>query len=216
MPVARKRLDARKVQVNSSKEAGVGVRAMQADATRDALVRSARALFTDRGYHDVGIRELTAAAGVTRGAFYHHFGDKESLFLAVFDAVERDMTPAPDTPRGKGSDDVWAQFRNGIQDYLDAAMRPDVQRITLVEAPAVLGWERWRKLEEGYGLGAITRALDAAMKAKLIRRQPVEPLAHLLLGSVMEAAMLIAHSERPAQRRVEVGKALDSVLRGLM
>jgi AcrR family transcriptional regulator len=74
-----------------AKPVAEGVRGAQAEATRLALIKAARALFTARGYHDVGIREFAAVAGVTRGALYHHFGDKESLFLAVFDAVEQEM-----------------------------------------------------------------------------------------------------------------------------
>jgi AcrR family transcriptional regulator len=218
MPVARKRLNASRADVNPSteKRSESGVREAQAAATRQALIDTARTLFTERGYHDVGIREFTAKAGLTRGALYHHFGDKESLFLAVFDAVERELIA--DSARGarpRASKDAWTQFRDGIQSYLDAAMRPDIQRITLVDGPAVLGWARWRKLEEGYSLGAITQALDAAMKGKLIRPQPVAPLTHLLLGSVMEAALHIAHSDNPKQSRLEVGRALDSLLRGL-
>lgn len=214
MPVARKPIGTSASRVKAGGEA-VLARAAQAEATRAALIKAARTLFTERGYHDVGIREFAEKAGVTRGAFYHHFGDKESLFLAVFDEVEREMmAPDPKRRRVEGGD-AWSQFRNGIQAYLDSAMRPDVQRITLIDAPSVLGWARWRKLEEGYGLGGIMQALEGAMASKLIRRQPIEPLAHLILGSVMEAAMLIAHSKTPKQRRAEVGKALDSLLRGL-
>ena len=95
------------------------------------------------------------------------------------------------------------------------ATRADVQRITLIDGPAVLGWARWRKLEDGYSLGALSGALQAAMDAKLIRPQPVEPLAHVLLGSIIEAALLLAHSEDAAERRADVGAALDGLLRGL-
>ena len=193
MPAARKRLIPTEADVNPSpkKDGADGVRAQQAQATRRALVEAARELFTERGYHNVGIREFAAKANVTRGALYHHFGDKESLFLAVFDAVEREMMgEGAQRRRAKSSDDAWTQFKRGIQAYLDAVMRPEVQRITLIDGPAVLGWARWRKLEEGYGLGGITNVLEGAMKDGLIRQQPVEPLAHLLLGSVMEAALL--------------------------
>jgi AcrR family transcriptional regulator len=200
-----------------AKAVAEGVRGAQAEATRLALIKAARALFTARGYHDVGIREFAAVAGVTRGALYHHFGDKESLFLAVFDTVEKEMmVESAQPPSMRAGDDAWSMFRKGIQAYLDAVvMRPDVQRITLIEGPAVLGWARWRALEETYSMGELTRVLGLAMKEKLIKKQPLEPLAHLVLGSIMEAALLIAHSEKPKQRRMEVGKALDMLLRGL-
>ena len=190
-----------------------GARARQAESTRQRLVAAARGLFSECGYHAVSVRDVAAQAGVTRGAFAHHFPDKEALFLAVFDQVERELLSAEKVrPAGE---DPWTMFCAGVQDYLFAATRPDVQRITLIDAPAVLGWRRWRELEEGYSLGALTQVLQAAMDAGRIRRRPVEPLAHLILGSVMEAALLVAHSDDPIGRRAEVGQALEDLLRGL-
>jgi AcrR family transcriptional regulator len=189
-------------------------RALRAEATRLALIAAARQLFTEHGYHGVGIRDVTALAGVTRGASAHHFADKEALFLAVFDAVERELLSQSGEPPGAEAD-PWSLFRAGVQAYLDAVTRPDVQRITLIDGPAVLGWRRWRELEEGYSLGALTGILQAAMDAGRIRRRPIEPLAHLILGSVMEAALLVANSDNPARRKDEVGQALDDLLAGL-
>ncbi len=195
---------------------GDTARAETADATRQRLIAAARSLFVEEGYHAVGVRELTARAGVTRGALTHHFGAKEGLFLAVFDQIEHELMEAS-ARQGDDTEnlDTWARFRTGIQRYLDAALRPDVQRITLIDGPAVLGWSRWRKLEEGYSLGGLTTVLQAAMDQKVIRVRPIEPLAHLILGSVMEAAMLIANSDKPETRRTEVGEALDDLLKGL-
>ena len=188
-------------------------RAQKADATRQALVSAARGLFSELGYHAVSIRDVTALAGVTRGALAHHFADKEDLFLAVFDEVERELLGQGD---GAGpASEPWTAFRAGVQAYLEAATRRDVQRITLIDGPAVLGWRRWRELEEGYSLGALTAVLQAAMDAGRLRPRPVEPLAHLILGSVMEAALLVANSDDPARRRHEVGLALDDLLGGL-
>lgn len=191
------------------------VRAQKAETTRQALIASARALFTERGYHGVSVRDVTAHAGVTRGALAHHFADKEALYLAVFDAVERELIAQGGASQAEPQADPWNQFRASVQLYLEAATRPDVQRITLIDGPAVLGWRRWRELEEGYSLGALTSVLQAAMDAGRIRKRPVGPLAHLILGSVMEAALLVANSEDPAQRRAEVGQALDDLLGGL-
>ena len=193
-----------------------GPRANRAEATREALIAAARALFAERGYHDVSVRDVTARAGVTRGSLTHHFGGKEALFLAVFDAVEGELIAEIAAHAAARSDlNSWAGFRSGLQVYLDAATRPDVQRITLIDGPAVLGWLRWRKVEEAYSLGSLTAVLQSAMDDGLIRPRPVEPLAHLIFGSVMEAALLIANSEAPARRRKEVGEALDDLLRGL-
>jgi len=191
-------------------------RALRADATRLALIAAATELFTTRGYHDVSVRDFAAHAGVTRGALYHHFQDKEAVFLAVFDSVEREMVTSEAALRKITPKNSWTVFRKRIQVYLDAVVaRPAVQRITLVDGPAVLGWARWRQLEETYGLGTIVDAVQTAIAAGVIRRGPVEPLAHLILGSVMEAALLIANDRNPKKRRSEVGQALDDLLGGL-
>src|ERR1700722_1356433 len=89
-------------------------RALKAEATRAALVAAARTLFTERGYHGVGIRDVTALAGVTRGALAHHFADKEALFVAVFDAVERELLAQGGEPPGAEAD-PWMLFRAGVQ-----------------------------------------------------------------------------------------------------
>ena len=188
-------------------------RAQQAGVTRQALIAAARELFAEQGYHAVSVRDVTARAGVTRGALGHHFAGKEDLFLAVFDAVERDLIAAGAEQTSSAPVlDAWARFRAGVQNYLDAVMRKDVQRITLIDGPAVLGWPRWRALEEDYSLGSLTAVLAAAMDQQLIRKRPIDPLAHLVLGSVIEAALLIAHSDDPKKRREEVGEALDDLL----
>ncbi|MET0337534.1 MAG: TetR/AcrR family transcriptional regulator [Caulobacter sp.] len=194
-----------------------GPRALKAEETRHALIEAARALFAEHGYHEVGIRDLTAQAGVTRGALAHHFADKEGLFVAVFEHVERELiAEIADHAAAQAHLDPWAQFRSGLRFYLQAATRPDVQRITLIDGPAVLGWLRWRQLEEALSLGSLSAVLQAAMDKGLIRKRPVEPLAHLIHGSVMEAALMVANSEHPDARSQEVGEALDDLLGGLV
>lgn len=192
-------------------------RAAQAESTRTALVAAARELFAEHGFHAVGVRDVTARAGLSRGALSHHFADKTALFIAVFEAVENDLVAESQAWRSDAAAmDAWTEFRSGVQVYLEAAAaRRDVQRITLIDGPAVLGWGRWRKLEEGLSLGMLTAVLQAAMEAGRIGPRPVEPLAHLILGSVMEAALLVANSDDPQQRRHDVGQALDALLGGL-
>ena len=185
-----------------------------------ALVQAARRLFAAQGYHATGTHDVVAHAGVTRGALYHHFPDKQSLFLAVFHDVEASLTTPSDQAStgaaGSGSrGDAWSQFQQGLQASLTAALEPEVQRILLIDGPAVLGWDKWRELESHYGLGMLATALENAMQSGIIRRQPVRPLAHLLLAAVEEAALLIAHAPDPASTRIEVGKTLDSLMEGL-
>jgi hypothetical protein len=106
-------------------------------------------------------------------------------------------------------------LRTGAEAFLDACLEPAVQRIVLLEGPSVLGWETWREIDMAYGLGMVTAALGLAMQAGAIRKAPVEPLAHILLGGLNEAAMLMASSADPAAARAETGRALGLVIDGL-
>ncbi len=169
------------------------------EATREALVAAARELFVTQGYFATGTEEIVTLAGVgTRGALYHHFADKRALFRAVFEAVEIDLL-ARAVPTDTATD-TWGVLVAGLQGFLTAALEPEVQRIILVDGPAVLGWNEWRELEAKYGIGVIQGALDVAMDEGTIARQPSRELAHLILAVLDEAALLIAHSEEPERR----------------
>lgn len=194
-------------------------RRSQADrstATMDALVAAARPLFAEHGFAAVGTEAIVAAAGVTRGAMYHHFKDKTELFAAVFEAVEKDVTEelATDAFAGVETEPV-AMMRLGVRAWLDACARPEVQRIVLVEAPSVLGWTRWRAIGQSYGLGLVKGLLSGAMEAGSIAPQPLAPLAHLLMGALDEAALYVAQADNPALARAETETALDTLLNGL-
>ena len=190
-------------------------RAEQAATTRRAILTAARRLFVEQGYFGTGTEEIVAEAGVgTRGALYHHFADKRALFLAVFEEVEHDLAAAGGGSRSAG--DALDMLRDGLHAFLDAAaVDPAVQRIVLIDGPAVLGWEEWRVLEEQYGLGTIRQALDIAVAQGAIVDQPTEPLAHMLLAVVDEAALYIANSPHKRRARIETSRALDLFLDGL-
>jgi len=188
--------------------------AARSEATRGALVRAARELFAERGYAAVGTEEVVRAAGVTRGALYHHFGGKQALFLAVVEAIEGEMVAGVGAQLG-AVDDVWEGLLRGLDLWLDACLQRDVQRIVLLDAPAVLGHDGWRAVEEAYGLGLLRAAIGAAMDADLLARRPVEPLARVLLGAMAEAALVVARSDDPAAARAEVGALLRELLEGL-
>jgi AcrR family transcriptional regulator len=184
-------------------------KAEQALATRAALIGAATSLFAERGFAGVSAEEIVAAAGVTRGALYHHFDGKQGLFEAVYEDVERRLVEELAQAAMSGRDPL-AALHAGAQAFLDACERPEVRRITLIDAPSVLGWQRWREIGVRYGLGVIEATLQAAMDAGLIARQPTRVLAHLLLGAVDEAAMLVAqaHDDDGVTRR-HVGEAVD-------
>ena len=185
-------------------------------ATRGALVAAGRRLFAERGYAAVGTPEVAAAAGVTRGALYHQFADKSDLFLAVYEQVEEDVTRRiGEIVAAAGARDPLAALTTGAEAFLDAVADPEVHRIALLEAPAVLGWDTWRAVGLKHGLGLTEAILRAAMDAGRITEQPTRPLAHVLLGALDEAALYVARAEDPAVARQEMRAALTGILRGL-
>jgi AcrR family transcriptional regulator len=184
------------------------------ESTRNALVAAARRLFVERGYHATSTEQIVALAGVgTRGALYHHFADKRALFVAVFEAVEEDLVAAAGAAIHEAP--PLEMLRNGLIGFLDASLTPEVQRILLIDGPAVLGWQEWRAIEARYGLGGIRGMLELAVANGSLPRQPVEVLAHLLLATTAEAALFIANADDPAAARDQAVDALDRLLSGI-
>lgn len=175
---------------------------MRAEATRKALVAAGRDLFAARGYDGVGAEEIVKAAGLTRGALYHHFpSGKRGLLEAVYEQFEAESTArVAHVILDSEMHSPLAAIKAGVAAFLDECGEPGFQRIVLHDAPAVLGWDRWREISASNGLGLIEASLIAAIEAGEIRPLPVRPTAHLLLGAVDEAAMLIARSSDPAGR----------------
>jgi AcrR family transcriptional regulator len=190
-------------------------KAEQSELTQGALLQAARELFTAKGYADTATEEIVQRAGVTRGALYHHFRDKEELFQAVFEAAERELVEKVRAAIGSAQLGPWEGLSVGCQAFLDACLEPAVQRIILLDAPSVLGWETWRRIDAEYGLGLVRHSLQAAMEAGDVDPLPVEPLAHMLLGALNEAALLIARAEGVQSARAEVGAVVDRLLKGL-
>jgi len=185
-------------------------------ATKDALVRAARPLFAKEGFGAINTEAIVRAAGVSRGAMYHQFKDKTALFEAVFEAVEQDVTARLDaTVAQAGNPDPIALMELGAHAWLDACAEPEVQRIVLLDAPAVLGWERWRELGMKYGIGLVEAMLAHAISVGRIEDQPVKPLAHVLIGSLDEAAMYVVRAEDPALAREQMRAVLSRLVRSL-
>ena len=190
-------------------------KAEQSELTQEALLKAARELFTEKGYAATATEEIVQRAGVTRGALYHHFRDKEELFEAVFAAAERDLVEKVRAAIGSAQLGPWEGLSVGCQAFLDACLEPAVQRIILLDAPSVLGWETWRRIDAEYGLGLVRQGLQAAVDTGYIDPLPVEPLAHMLLGALNEGAMFIARAENLPSARAVVGAVVDRLLRGL-
>ena len=196
------------------REALADTRAARGDATRDALLHAAHDLFAERGYAGVGTEEIVARAGVTRGALYHHFADKRDLFRAVHERLEEGLVAEIGDQIG-GIEDPWDLIVTGVRAFLDACTDPAIMRIALLDAPAVLGWAEWRAIDERYGLGLVSFGLQNAMDRGVLAPRPVRPLAHLLMGAMAEAAMVIANADDPVAARDEVGAPLLALLTGL-
>jgi AcrR family transcriptional regulator len=184
-------------------------------ATRAALIAAARRLFADRGYTAVTGEDIVAAAGLTRGALRHHFGDKRALFRAVLEQVEGEITDRVVAAAASGADtDPWAVLRRGLAAFLDICEEPEIVQIALTDAPAVLGWAYWRAIEADHGLGLITAALEAAAAGLRPPPQPVGVLAHLVLAATIEAALLIARAPDRRSARASAEQALLALLAG--
>jgi AcrR family transcriptional regulator len=188
--------------------------AERSEETRAALIAAARELFADRGFASVGTEEIVRAARLTRGALYHHFESKEDLFRAAYEDVERELVERIAADALSATNPLEA-LHAGARAFLDACEDPAVQRIALIDAPSVLGWEQWREIGLRYGFGLVHQTLEAAMDAGLIERQPVRPLAHLLLGAIDEAAMLVARARDGGQTKREVAASVDRYLDSL-
>jgi AcrR family transcriptional regulator len=188
--------------------------AERTEETREALIAAARSLFADRGFAGVGTEEIVRDARMTRGALYHHFESKEDLFRAVYERVEQELVERIAADAVSAGNPLEA-LHAGARAFLDACEDPAVQRIALLDAPSVLGWEQWREIGMRYGFGLVQGTLEAAMDAGLIERQPVRPLAHLLLGSIDEAAMLVARANDNGKTKREVAAAIDRYLDSL-
>jgi AcrR family transcriptional regulator len=195
------------------------VRRTQADrsaATRAALIAAGRRLFAEHGFAGVGTEAIVAAAEVTRGALYHHYADKAALFDDVFQAVERDAAQRlAESGVANGSDDARTIMKRSLDAWFEECDEPEVYRILLIDAPSVLGWARFRELCVHHILGLIESVLVLGMDGGTFTRQPVRPLAHVIIATADEAALYIVSSDDKAAAKTEmravVGRLIDAL-----
>ncbi len=182
--------------------------------TSDAMLSAARRAFAEHGFADAPAEAIVLDSGVTRGALYHHFGSKKGLFEAVLarvmgEAAERiEQAAASETG-------TWNQFRAGCRAFLAASIDPDFQRIALVDGPAVLGWQAWRKLDAETSVRSLRAGLDELSREGLLVPAPLEALTQLLSGAMNELALWVAQSADREQAMREAESALETVLAGL-
>jgi AcrR family transcriptional regulator len=173
-------------------------------STITELLAHARDLFASQGYAGTGIEDIVAAAGVTRGALYHHFDGKLALFRAVFAEVQRELAEHTAAVARRSRGGPLRKLEAGCLAFVDACADPGVQRIFLEDGYAVLGWHEVRQLEADHTLAQLRFAVDQAMKAGEIEPRPVEPLVAMLFGGLCDAVMLVARSDPPERTRREV------------
>ncbi len=195
---------------------GRRTQAERAADTREALIAAARPLFAEHGFADVALEAVVRAAGVTRGALYHHFADKTELFAAVFERVEAEVaTRMGEAIAASGQTDPVEIMRLGTAFWLDACSDPEVQRIVLVDAPAVLGSSRWSEIGNRYNLGLVRDLLTTAIESGRIASQPVEATAVTVLGAMREATLYIARSDDHDRAREDAGAVMNRLIDAL-
>jgi AcrR family transcriptional regulator len=195
-------------------EPPASLRSQHVEATRRAVLGAARSLFGAGGYAQTSVDEIAAAARVTKGAVYHHFASKEALFRAVHAEVETEAQ----LRAVQGRDPVQPpidQIVGMVNGYLDAALDPEIRRITLIDGPALLGFEP--DIPDGAQAAQI-EAVRAFVAGAIERGElvDVDPdlLTQLIGGVALEGGLLIARSPEPDRTRAQLGRAIDALLRG--
>jgi AcrR family transcriptional regulator len=193
-------------------------RRSQEDRTRSTqalLITTARRLFAERGYAHVSADEIVNAAGLSRGALYHHYADKRDLMRAVFEQLETEIA-SEITASIEQAPSTLDAITEALGTFLTICQRPEVIQLGLTDAPAVLGWQQWRQIESAHGLGLTMDWLQRAANEGLLVPVPIPVLAQLVLSAAIEAALVIAHSGDQDAARAEAETALLAMLSGLL
>ena len=191
--------------------------ASQADrraATVGTILAEARRLFTERGFEATSIDDIAEAAGVAKGAVYHHFASKEAVFQRVLEDLQAEIASAPAPAEALEWRDPVEQIAAATLRYLLAASEPAVRRILLVDGPAVIGWRRWREIDDRF-FGAGARLAMRWVLGPDASDLEVDAMTHLMMGAVMEAALVCATADDPRQAARELSSALGRMLGGL-
>lgn len=190
-------------------------KAEQREATMNKLAAVAKEMFIEYGYADAATEEIVQRAGVTRGALYHHFSSKEGLFRAVLEEVQKEVANRILLASQAAAPDSWAQLLAGCHAFLSASLDPGIQRILLIDAPAVLGWQLWREIDARQSGNLLEEILVILMEENRIKPLPVDALTHLLSGAMNEAALWIAQAQNPQRALSEAEATLETLLSSL-
>ncbi|MFW5404202.1 TetR/AcrR family transcriptional regulator [Pectobacterium carotovorum] len=183
------------------------------EETRATLLATARKVFSERGYADTSMDDLTAQASLTRGALYHHFGDKKGLLAAVVEQIDAEMDERLQVISDT-AEDAWDGFRHRCRAYLEMALEPEIQRIVLRDARAVLGGAS--PDSQRHCVESMQRLIDNLIRQGVVADADPQALASLIYGSLAEAAFWIADGEDGNTRLAQGVAALELLLRGLL
>jgi AcrR family transcriptional regulator len=189
--------------------------AERSDTTRRAILDAARDLMADQGYEHTRIEQIAERAGVSKGALYYHYRDKVEVLAAVYEDLARQVTERLVRATKPGADPIDA-LRAGSRLFLDACADPAYRQIALIDAPAGLGWDRWRQIDlDAGGCGLLHHGLQAAADAGVISPDHLEERAHLLLAQLTEGALLVGRSDHPKKTRAAMTALIDEQLEAL-
>lgn len=178
------------------------------EATRSAIVATAKRHFARHGYSRTEISKIAADARVTTGAIYHHFSGKRALFQAVAEQLEADILAAASAVE---ETDPWLRLQAGFEDLIDLCAAADVQRIIFIEAPQVIGPDAWRAIELRYAFGALRQVLTALVAANVVKPYPIDLIARTLLALLHETSAEVARSKHDATVRKQVSELVTGV-----
>lgn len=184
------------------------------EATVRLLIETAHVHFSRKGFQQTSIDDIASSAGVTRGAFYHHFDSKLDIFRSVFVDTEKRLADLVLRSANRQSS-PWRQLLIGCRAFLDACLDPAVRQIYLLDGPAILGWEAVRAIEAESTLAVLQQGLVAASQAGEIRSVNTEAVAYLVFGALCEAGMVIARSPDPKSSLKAINTELEGMLSGL-
>jgi AcrR family transcriptional regulator len=184
-------------------------------ATRERIIATARRLFAASGYENTSTETVLRESGVSRGALYHHFDDKQALFAAVLEAVEADVASATSRAAANIHDPVEA-VRAALDAFLQLACEPEVRQIVLIDAQSVVGWQKWREIDERHAFGRLKAGLKKIASSGRLRADTLDIFAHMLLAAVIEVAFLIARSPDPGAAAPAGRKAMQELLDRLL
>jgi AcrR family transcriptional regulator len=183
-------------------------------ATIADILTAARKQFATAGFDAASIDDIAAKAGVAKGAVYHHFASKEAIFTRVLEDVQAEIAALPVPAATRAMADALDMVAAETLRYLLAATEPSRKRILLIDGPAVIGWRKWREIDDRFFGGGAKAAMTHVLGADASPRE-IEAVTHLLMGAVMEACLVCATAPEPRKAARELSAGLRRMLEGL-